>query len=90
MVWKGASDLLVICYGQNKEIGKLLEQKVNAFKNKGKVVRSTLSITLSKLVFTYGFKIFPVSKSKEETKQLLKLMNRSFSKLTDDMFGILD
>ncbi|MBU4693958.1 hypothetical protein KQ878_03650 [Mycoplasma zalophidermidis] len=89
-VWKGASDLLFICYGQNKKIGEFLEQKVNAFKNEGKNVRSTQSITLSKLVFTYGFKIFPVSKSKEEIKQLLLLANKSFNKLTDDMFGILN
>ncbi|QBF34519.1 hypothetical protein EG856_01080 [Mycoplasmopsis phocirhinis] len=89
-VWKGASDLMFICYGQNKEIGEFLEQKVNAFTNEAKVVRSTQSITLSKLIFTYGFKIYPVSKSKEEIKQILKLMNKSFNNLTDDMFRILD
>lgn len=82
-VWKGASDLLFICYGQNEKIGEFLEEKVNHFKD-GNTVRSTQSITLSKLVFEYGFKILAVNKTKEEVTTLLRIKNRSFNKMSDD------
>lgn len=82
-VWQDASDLLFICYGQNKEIGNFLEEKVNWFKE-GHTLRSTQSISLSNLVFKYGFKIIAVSKTKEETKQLLRAKNRMFSALKED------
>ena len=81
-VWKDASDLLFICYGQNEKIGKFLEDKVKWFKA-GKTVRSTQSITISKLVFDYGFKILAVNKSKEEVLSLLRLKNRTFKKMDD-------
>lgn len=83
-VWKGASDLLFICYGQNEEIGKFLEGKVNWFKL-GKTVRSTQSLSLQKLVFDYGFNILAVNRSKKEVLDLLKAKNRrAFKKLTED------
>lgn len=82
-VWKDASDLLFICYGQNEKIGDFLEKKVNAFKNGGKTVRSTQSISLSTLVFKYKFKILAVNKNKEETLDLLKIKNRRFQSLTE-------
>ena len=82
-VWKNASDLLFICYGQNEKIGDYLEEKVKWFKA-GKTVRSTQSITLSKLVFDYGFKILAVNKSKSEVLSLLRLKNSSFKRMSDD------
>lgn len=80
-VWKNASDLLFICFGQNERIGEYLETKVKWFKQ-GKTVRSTQSISLSTLVFEYGFKILAVNKSKEEVLSLLRLKNSKFNKLS--------
>lgn len=82
-VWKGASDLLFICYGQNKKIGEYLERKVKWFKG-GNTVRSTQSISLSKLVFDYGFNILAVNASKRELIDLLKNKNRKFQRLNED------
>lgn len=82
-VWKDASDLLFICYGQNPAIGEYLEEKVKWFKA-GNTVRSTQSISLSKLVFNYGFKILAVNRSKEEIICLLRLKNRAFNSMPDD------
>ena len=79
-VWKGASDLLFICYGQNEKIGDFLEEKVKWFKS-GNTVRSTQSISLSSLFFEYGFKILAVNRDKREVLDLLKLKNRKFSKI---------
>jgi len=82
-VWKDASDLLFICYGQNQKLGEYLEEKVKWFKS-GNTVRSTQSISLSKLVFDYGFKILAVNKSKEEVLSLLRLKNRAFINMPDN------
>lgn len=82
-VWKGASDLLFICYGQNEAIGDFLEAKVRHFKQ-GNTVRSTQSIGLSTLVFEYGFKILAVNRSKAEVLGLLRLKNRAFNGITED------
>ena len=82
-VWKDASDLLFICYGQNPAIGEYLEEKVKWFKA-GNTVRSTQSISLSKLVFNYGFKILAVNRSKEEIICLLRLKNKAFNSMPDD------
>lgn len=81
-VWKGASDLIFIAYGQNEQIGEFLEEKVKWFKS-GHTVRSTQSIGLSDLVFKYDFKLLSVSKTKSELKSLLSLKNRKFAYLND-------
>lgn len=82
-VWKGASDLLFICYGQNEKIGKFLEKKVKWFKD-GNTVRSTQSIPLTKLVFDYGFNILAVNRSKKEILSMLKNKNTKFKRLQED------
>jgi len=82
-VWKGASDLLFICYGQNEEIGNYLEKQVKWFKG-GNTGRSSQSIALSTLVFKYGFKILAVNRSKKDVLEILRAKNRKFSKLTED------
>lgn len=87
-VWKEASQLLFICYGQNEEIGDFLEKKVKWFKE-GHTVRSTQSISLSTLVFTYGFKILAVTETKDQVYKLLISKNRQFAKL-DKNKQILD
>ncbi len=81
-VWKNAADLLFICYGQNPKIGDFLTEKIDWFK-KGNTVRSTQSISLSTLVFEYGFKIIAVSKTKAQLLELLRNKNRSFLKLNN-------
>lgn len=82
-IWKNASDLLFICYGQNEKIGLFLEEKVKWFKN-GNTVRSTQSISLSKLIFDYDFKILSISKTKDELFEILRLKNREFNKLSKE------
>lgn len=79
-VWKNASDLLFICYGQNSAIGYFLKGKIDWFKA-GNTVRSTQSISVSTLVFKYEFKIIAISKSKEQLLEILRSKNRSFQKL---------
>lgn len=88
-VRKDASDLLFICYGQNHEIWNFLEQKVKWFKE-GNTVRSTQSLSLSTLVFKYGLKIIAVNKTKDEVKSILKMKNKMFFNLTDDMIMGVD
>ncbi len=80
-IWKNASDLLFIIYGQNERIGDFLEEKVRWFKS-GHTVRSTQSISASQLINDYGFKILAVNKSKEEVLTILRLKSRSFKHLT--------
>ena len=82
-VWKNASDLLFMVYGQNPKIGEFLERKVNRFLSGKGGVRSTQSIGISQLVFDYEFDIICVNKTKTEVKQLLTLKNSNFSKLPD-------
>ena len=79
-IWKDASNLLFICYGQNPKLGEFLEEKVRWFK-KGQTVRSTQSLSLSALIFKYDFKLLAVNKTKQELINLLKLKNRNFAKL---------
>lgn len=81
-VWKNASDLLFICFGQNKGIGEHLTDKVHHFKS-GATVRSTQSLGLSRLVNEFGFKILfgGVERSKADILQILRLKNGAFKKL---------
>ena len=88
-IWKDASDLIFICYGQNPLIGEFLEEKIKWFKA-GNTVRSTQSISLSTLIFKYGFKILAVNRTKEEVLSLLRLRNKTFNKLTIDSIVSLD
>lgn len=76
-IWKDASDLLFICYGQHKGIGDFLEEKVRWFKA-GNTVRSTQSLNLSTLVNNYDFNILAVNRSKQEVLNMLRTKNRTF------------
>lgn len=84
-IWKDASDLLFVCFGQNENIGKWLEDKVKWFKE-GNTVRSTQSISFSKLIKEYGFKICVVDREKEEVKKLICNKNKSFKNISDEVF----
>jgi hypothetical protein len=79
-VWRNASDLLFICFGQSEALGEYLESKVLHFK-KGNTVRSTQSLGLSRLVFEFGFKIYAVNKSRKDLLELLRLKNTAFNRL---------
>lgn len=82
-VWKNASDLLFICFGQHKELGNFLTKKVNHFLG-GNNVRSTQSLGLSRLIFEYDFKILTggSGRSKEDVLEILRLKSKAFNKLT--------
>jgi hypothetical protein len=67
-IWFNINDLGFILFGQNKEIGDLLEKKM--LENKAGQ-RCCALIPLTSLITKYGFKIIAVSKSKEEIKDLL-------------------
>lgn len=87
-IWKDASDLLFICFGQNEEVGNYLEEKVKWFKA-GNTVRSTQTISFTKLVFDFGFKIYSVDREDED---VLKLIQDKFSntKITKNNFITYD
>lgn len=76
-VWRSASDLCCICFGQNERIGEFLEDKVRHFMEGG-TIRSTQSLTFSSLVFDYGFDIIAIDCSKQELYATLCLQNRKF------------
>ena len=82
-IWKDASDLLFICYGQDRGIGDFLEGKVKWFKA-GHTVRSTQTISLSTLINTYNFKILTINKSKTELLDLLRMKNKAFFSLNQN------
>ena len=82
-VWKNASDLLFIIYGQNEKIGEFLEEKIKWFKE-GHTVRSTQTILARQLIEEYGFKILAVNKTKEEVLSILRLKSKAFKSLTKD------
>ena len=89
-VWKNASNLLFLVYGQNPAIGDFLKEKVKAFLNDNKTLRSTQTISMHRLISEYGFNIICVNKSKEEVKSILTLKSRSFCGIPDEKFLTLD
>lgn len=84
-VWKDASDLLFICFGQNEKIGEWLEKKVKWFKS-GNTVRSTQSISFPKLISDFGFKICTVDRSIEDVKKLITAKFARIKKVSDEIF----
>lgn len=70
-VWDGISELLFLVYGQHPNIGAYLEQKVIECRENSR--RSTQTISVSKLVKEYGFKIKPINRNKGEISQLFRL-----------------
>ncbi len=70
-VWKGAADLMFVCYGQNPLLGEYLEERVKAFLRGEAGVRSTQTVPLAKLVNDFGFRIYAVSKTVDELRQII-------------------
>lgn len=89
-VWKDASDLLFMVYGQNSLIGDFLYKKVDQFKNQHTTVRSTQTIGINQLVFEYGFDIITSSRTKEEIYKILTMKSRTFYSLNKDKILTLD
>lgn len=85
-VWKNASDLLFVCYGQNKKIGEFLEDKVLKFLSGQGGVRSTQTLGIKQLIADYGFDIICIRKNKTEVKKILSLKSRQLQLLDDRHF----
>ncbi|EIJ41535.1 hypothetical protein BegalDRAFT_0621 [Beggiatoa alba B18LD] len=74
-VWKGASDLQFIIYGQHNGLGEHLHQLVV---NRPEGSRSTQSITIQKLIIDFGFKVVcPPDKTPADTCKILVNYKRS-------------
>ena len=84
-VWKGASDLQFMVFGQNKKLGEYLLERVKAVANSS--TRSTQTISIQKMIKDYGFKVIvPPEKDKQFVYELLVNYQSSFKKflkLTD-------
>ena len=84
-VWKGASDLQFIVFGQHKNLGKYLLKRVRAVANSS--TRSTQNIPISKMIKEYNFNVIaPPDKTSEFVYKLLVNYQSSFEsilKLTD-------
>lgn len=70
-VWHNISKLSFICYGKNKKIGELLEEKVSNFLA-GNGVRSVQDLSLSSLVEDYDFRLLAISDTPEDICKLLR------------------
>lgn len=83
-VWKYASDLLFLVYGQNKKLGEYLENRVNSFLSHEAGVRSTQSINITDLIFKYKFDVVCVNRSKSEVLEMLRLKNHAFINIDEN------
>lgn len=89
-VWKGASDLQFIVYGQNPKLGEDLYTMVV---NRKKGSRSTQSISIQKLIKDYNFSVVcPPDKNKEFVYNILVNYRRNLVQLIkkDDIKEISD
>jgi hypothetical protein len=74
-IWKGASDLQFMIYGQHKGLGKLLHRLVV---NRKEGSRSTQSVSIQKLIKEFNFAIVcPPDKTKEFVYKLIVNYNRN-------------
>lgn len=89
-VWKNASNLLFLVYGQNKRIGEFLQGKVEQFLSGKGGVRSTQSISMSQLIFDYKFDVICINKTKEEVKTIMGLKSRQFLTIPDEQILTLN
>ncbi len=77
-IWKGASDLQCMVYGQSPDLGEHLYRLVVGRKEGS---RSTQSITVQKLINDFGFEVIcPPSKTKEFVYNLLINYKRNIAK----------
>lgn len=77
-IWKGASDLQFIVYGQHKNLGKYLLERVIAVQNSS--TRSTQNVGIEKLIKEYNFSVVcPPDKNKELIVQLIVNYQRNLA-----------
>src|SRR3989344_5121776 len=77
-VWRGASDLQFVIYGQNKDLGKYLLDRV---KNRKHGSRSTQNVNIETLIKKYKFSIVcPPDKTKEYVSTILVGYKKHLSK----------
>jgi len=75
-VWKGASDLQFLVFGQNKKLGQYLLERVIQRKERS---RSTQNVTIEKLI-EWGFiVIIPPGREKKDVLQQLSVYNKKLS-----------
>ena len=89
-IWADAATPICVAYGQHKGIGDFLEAKVRKFKSGKGGVRSTQSVSLTNLLFEYGFKLYALDYSKEEVVKFFRENGKGkLKKLTiDDVHDI--
>ena len=89
-IWADPATPICVAYGQHKGIGEFLEQKVRKFKSGKGGVRSTQSVSLTNLLFKYGFKLYALDYSKEEVVKFFRENGKGkLKKLTvDDVHDI--
>lgn len=76
-IWKGASDLEMIVYGQHRGLGQYLFERVTQRKEGS---RSTQVIGIEKLIRDWGFMVIcPPGKTKAHVIKLLVSYQRSLS-----------
>jgi hypothetical protein len=76
-IWKGASDLQCMVYGQHKGLGKYLLERV---RNRKKGSRSTQNVTIESLIKKYKFNIVtPPDKTKEFVSGLIITYQRGLA-----------
>ena len=87
-VWSSLKDLLFVVYGKNAAIGEHLKQKIIHSKANNAIRPGTQSITMKDLIVKFGFKVRPVSMSKEEITETLfgkmKTLNKMIDKIPFD------
>jgi hypothetical protein len=89
-IWADPATPICVAYGQHEGIGEFLEEKVRNFKNGYGGVRSTQTISLTNLLFKYGFKLYALDYSKEEVVKFFQENGKGkLKKLTiDDVHDI--
>lgn len=84
-IWKGASDLQFIVYGQHRNVGKYLLERVRSVANSS--TRSTQNIGIEKMIKDYNFNVIvPPDKDKTFVYKILINYKKNIStylKLTD-------
>lgn len=77
-IWKGASDLQFIVYGQHKDLGEYLLKRVIAVQNSS--TRSTQNVGIDNLIKKYSFCVVcPPDKKKEFILQLIVNYQRNLA-----------
>lgn len=82
-VWSSLKDLLFVVYGKNAAIGEHLKQKIIQSKANNAIRPGTQSITMKDLIVKFGFKVRPVSMSKEEISKTLFGKMKTLNKIID-------